>query len=67
LPEFKDYVALCDALSPDYLTPLIRLDVWQNPLVAFRAGPTSIRLLSAGRDGKLGTSDDIELTRNFAP
>jgi hypothetical protein len=67
LPEFKDYVALSDALCPDYLTPLIRLDAWKNPLAAFRTGPTGIRLLSAGPDGKLGTSDDIELTRNFAP
>jgi hypothetical protein len=67
LPEFKDYVALSDALSPDFLTPLIRQDAWQNPLAAFRIGPNSIRLLSAGPDGKPGTADDIELTRTFAP
>jgi hypothetical protein len=65
LPEFKDYVALSDALHPNYLSPLIRLDAWQNPLHAFRTGPNSIRLLSAGPDGKVGTGDDIELTRTF--
>jgi hypothetical protein len=67
LPEFKDYVALSDALSPEYLTPLIRLDAWQNPLAAYRTGPNSIRLLSAGPDGKPGTNDDIELARTFPP
>jgi hypothetical protein len=67
LPEFKDYVSLSDTLHPDYMTPLIRLDAWQNPLAAFRTGPDGVRLLSAGPDGKLGTSDDIELTRTFAP
>jgi len=67
LPEFKDYVALSDAIFPDYLTPLIRLDAWQNPLAAFRTGPNVIKLVSAGPDGKPGTSDDIELTRTYPP
>jgi len=67
LPEFRDYVALSDALFPAYMTPLIRLDAWQNPLAAYRIGPSSIKLLSAGPDGKPGTSDDIELTRTFPP
>jgi hypothetical protein len=67
LPDFKDYVALSDALHPDYMTPLIRLDAWQNPLAVYRISPNSIRLSSAGPDGKLGTGDDIELTRTFAP
>ncbi len=67
LPAFKDYVALSDALFPDYMTPLIRLDAWQNPLAAYRTGAGTVRLLSAGPDGKMGTADDIELTRTFAP
>ncbi len=67
LPEFKDYVSLSDALFPDYMTPLIRLDAWRNPLAAYKTGANSVRLVSAGPDGKLGTADDIELTRTFSP
>lgn len=67
LPNFKDYIALSDALHPDYMTPLVRLDAWQNPLAAYRVGPDTIKLISAGPDGKPGTGDDIELTRTFAP
>lgn len=67
LPEFKDFVTLTDALSPTYLTPLIRLDAWRNPLLAFRPAPNVVRLLSAGPDGKAGTADDLELTRPFPP
>jgi hypothetical protein len=65
LPPFTDFVSLTDALSPDYLTPLVRLDAWRRPLAAVRLGPNAVRLISAGPDGKLGTPDDIELTRNF--
>jgi hypothetical protein len=59
LPAFKDYVALSDLLAPTYLNPLIRLDAWRRPLAAGRLGPNSIRLASAGPDGKFGTGDDI--------
>ena len=59
LPVFKDYVGLSDALSPDYLTPLIRLDAWRRPLQAERTGPNSIVIRSAGPDGKFGTKDDL--------
>ncbi len=65
LPAFKDYVALSDKLNPDYLTPLIRLDAWRRPLAAQLVGSNTIRLSSAGPDGKFGTPDDIELTRSF--
>jgi hypothetical protein len=65
LPGFTDYVSLSDALSPAYMTPLIRLDAWRNPLAAYHAGPDAVRLVSAGPDGKFGTADDIELTRSF--
>ncbi len=67
LPGFKDYVSLSDALFPDYMTPLIRLDAWRNPLAAYRVGANGVRLLSAGPDGKIGTPDDIELVRTFTP
>jgi len=67
LPGFKDFVTLSDALFPTYMTPLIRLDAWQNPLAAFKTGSDTVRLLSAGPDGKFGTGDDIELSRSFGP
>jgi hypothetical protein len=59
LPVFKDYISLSDALSPNYLTPLIRLDSWRRPLQAERTGPDSIVIRSAGPDGKFGTNDDL--------
>jgi len=63
LPAFQDYVQLSDALYPAFLSPLIRLDAWNRPLAAFQASPGVIRLLSAGPDGKMGTADDIDLTK----
>jgi hypothetical protein len=65
LPDFIDYVALSDALSPLYLSPLIREDAWNHALAAVRLSQDTIRLVSAGPDGKPGTADDIELTRTF--
>jgi hypothetical protein len=65
LPDFRDYVSLSDALSPDYLSTLIRLDAWRNPLAATRTGPATVQLISAGPDGKIGTSDDVVLTRSY--
>jgi hypothetical protein len=65
LPEFRDYVSLSDALHPDFLNPLVREDAWQRPLAAFRSAPDTVRLVSAGPDGKLGTADDVEVVRRF--
>ena len=62
LPAFKDYIALSDQLSPRYLTPLIRLDSWRQPLEAERQDAETILLRSAGPDGKFGTADDIRHT-----
>ena len=62
LPAFKDYIALSDQLSPQYLTPLIRLDSWRQPLEAERPNAETILLRSAGPDGKFGTADDIRHT-----
>ena len=67
LPTFRDYVMLADRLYPDYLTTLIRNDAWNRPLAANQVGVNTIRLTSAGPDGKFGTPDDIELTRSFPP
>jgi len=63
LPAFQDYVQLSDALYPAFLSPLVRLDAWNRPLAATQVKPGSIRLVSAGPDGKMGTPDDIELLR----
>lgn len=67
LPDFRDYVSLSDALSPDYLPTLIRLDAWRNPLAAIGTAPATVQLISAGPDGKIGTTDDIVLTRSYPP
>ena len=62
LPAFKDYIALSDQLSPRFLSPLIRLDSWRQPLEAERPDAETILLRSAGPDGKFGTADDIRHT-----
>jgi hypothetical protein len=59
LPAFKDYVGLSDQLSPQYLTPLIRLDSWRRPIEATRSEANTILVCSAGPDGKFHTADDI--------
>jgi hypothetical protein len=58
LPEFSDYIALSDMLSPKFMTPLIRLDSWRRPLGAERQ-KNGIMIWSIGPDGQPGTSDDI--------
>jgi hypothetical protein len=62
LPTFKDYIDLSDQLCPKYMTPLIRLDSWRQPLSAERSNADSITLRSSGPDGKLGTPDDLTRT-----
>ena len=59
LPVFKNYVSLSDLLSPQYMTPLIRLDAWREPLGAERVDEGTVILRSAGPDRTLGTADDI--------
>jgi hypothetical protein len=65
LPTFQDYVALSDSLYPAFMDPLIRLDAWQHPLAAHLVAADTIRLTSAGGDGRVGTADDIEVARRF--
>jgi len=61
-PGFKDFVALTDILAPKYLDPLIRLDSWRNPFQATAPSPDSIKVVSAGPDGRFGTKDDLSIT-----
>jgi len=65
IPVFRDYVSLTDALYPEFLNPLLRLDAWHQPLAVRLEGSDSIRLLSGGADGRSGTRDDIEVLRRF--
>lgn len=65
LPQFRDFVSLTDALTPEHLTPLIRLDAWRHSFVAEMIGPDTIRLTSAGPDGKSGSGDDLQTTKRF--
>lgn len=66
LPQFRNYIELSDELFPLYLTPLIREDPWKYPLSATQTGPETVRISSAGPDGKPGTADDIERVRVFS-
>jgi hypothetical protein len=65
LPEFKDFLALSDALYPNYLPNIVRLDAWNRPIAAERLAANTIRLSSAGPDGQSGSKDDIVLTRSY--
>ena len=62
MPDFDGYVALSDLLTPDYVTPLIRLDSWLRPLAALKTESGAILLRSAGPDGRHSTPDDIQKT-----
>jgi len=59
LPNARDIVALTDVLHPSYIVELIREDAWGHPIVYELAGSSAFRLISAGADGRRGTSDDI--------
>jgi hypothetical protein len=65
LPQFRDYISLTDALTPEYLTPLIRLDSWRHAFFVERIAADTLRLASAGPDGNFGTADDIHATKRF--
>lgn len=66
VPDFGNYDFLSDLLAPEYLDPLIRLDAWEHSLHAVLLSARSIKLVSAGADGELGTGDDIEVTTTCA-
>jgi hypothetical protein len=67
LPTFNDYVALSDALYPDYMADAYRLDPWRQPWRAFRETGDTVRLVSAGPDEKPDTPDDIVLVKAYPP
>jgi len=67
LPVFDDYVDRSDALYPNYMPEAYRLDPWRQPFGAFREGPDTVKLVSAGPDEKPDTPDDIVLVRSYAP
>jgi hypothetical protein len=43
----------------------VREDAWGRPLAAVRADAETVRLISAGPDGQLGSADDLVVTRSF--
>ena len=63
IPDAPDIVKLTDVLHPLYITELIRVDGWGDPLDYEVTGST-FRLISNGPDGVLGTPDDIVLDPN---
>jgi hypothetical protein len=60
LPNAADIVKLTDILHPQYMSELIRLDAWGNPLRYETAG-ADFHITSAGPDGRFGTPDDVAL------
>jgi hypothetical protein len=57
-PDTDDIARLLDYLSPRYLSPPLRFDLWGKQF-EYRGGGGSYRLISAGPDRKSGTSDDL--------
>ena len=62
LPSARDIVALTDILHPSYMTELVREDGWGKPIVYDITGPSTVRFISYGEDGRPGTADDIVVT-----
>jgi hypothetical protein len=60
IPVQPDIVKLTDALHPVYISELIRIDGWGDP-IDYEVNGTTFRLISKGPDGILGTPDDIVL------
>lgn len=60
VPNVRNIVALTDLLHPGYMTELVRLDGWGNP-IEFEPTPTGFRLTSRGPDTLRGSPDDIVL------
>ncbi|HZS07271.1 MAG TPA: type II secretion system protein GspG [Blastocatellia bacterium] len=51
-------VALLDELSPKYVTPAFRFDLWGTPF-NYRGTAADYQLASAGPDRQAGTGDDL--------
>jgi hypothetical protein len=59
-PIARDIVTLTDVLHPNYMTDLVRLDAWGNP-IQYEVTGSRIQLRSFGADGVPGTADDVVL------
>ncbi len=59
LPPAKNFKELVDALAPDYLGQVTRLDAWSNPFSYRAISVSEYDLRSAGPDGKVDTADDL--------
>ncbi len=57
-PGTDDIAELLDYLSPRYLNPPLRFDLWGKQF-EYRGGAGSYRLFSPGPDRKSGTDDDL--------
>jgi len=56
--EAENFDKLLDKLSPRFLNPIVRFDLWGEPLT-YEGNQSVYKLASAGPDGKPGTGDDI--------
>jgi hypothetical protein len=56
--EADSFDKLLDKLSPQFLNPIVRFDLWGEPL-SYEGNQSTYKLASAGPDGKPGTADDI--------
>ncbi len=57
-PAARDIVELNDILHPTYISELVRVDGWGQPIEYGATGP-AFRLTSKGPDGRWGTPDDV--------
>ncbi len=60
LPPAKDFEELTDALAPDYMGQVTRLDAWSNTFSYRAISPSEYDLRSAGPDGEIDTADDLK-------
>jgi hypothetical protein len=60
--ESKSQSALIDHLNPWYLREVIRQDPWHRPY-EYEGTHEGYSLRSAGADGKVGTADDVVISR----
>ncbi len=61
-PRASDIFQLSDLLSPKYINPAYREDLWQNPL-RYLATTNGYSITSAGPDGRLGNEDDLKVEK----
>jgi hypothetical protein len=64
LPPARDIVALTDVLHPTYMSELVRLDGWGQP-IEYAVTGSEFRLTSGGADLRRNTADDVVLQRKM--